>query len=222
MTVDLIDCMGRDETIVSAARISTSNDLRVSSEDMKLISFLMKNRHGSVFEHCTMQFRIECPIFVAREFMRHRIFSYNEQSGRYRELPPMFYVPSKERNLVQTGKAGAYTFVPGTDDQYALAKTAIESSSAGAYWEYQHMLMKGIAREVARMVLPLNIYTSFYATCNLRSLMNFLSLRSGEQGTYPSFPQAEIAMVAEGMENFFQEYFPVTHANFIKSGRVAP
>ena len=222
MTVELIDSMGGDNSVVRAARVS-SGSVSVSSEkDQGLINYLMRDRHGSPFEHAVFTFRIEAPIFVFREFMRHRMASYNEESGRYKELEPVFYFPDENRNLIQIGKPGAYTFEPGSAIQHHYAEYNMKGGAKDAYERYQQMLADGIAREVARMVLPLNIYSSMYVTMNARSLMNFLSLRSEEQGTYPSFPQWEIAEVARQMEEFFAEKMPVTHTTFVENGRVAP
>lgn len=226
MTVDLIDSMGDDRSLANAAWISTDQDFMAHSDERveSLINFLMRDRHGTPFEHGSMTFRIECPIFVVREFHRHRVgWSYNEESGRYTELRPKFYIPSDDRPLQQVGKPGAYTFEPGTDTQVFVKNGAITRIAKEAYAEYRFMLSEGIAREVARMVLPLNIYTSFYATCNPRSLMHFLSLRTKhENAKFPSFPQREIEMVAEGMEEHFKELFPETHRAFRHHGRVAP
>jgi thymidylate synthase (FAD) len=170
-----------------------------------------------------MTFYVQAPIFVFREFMRHRIASYNEESGRYRELRPVFYVPGPERKLVQQGKPGAYDFVEGTPEQHALAVAETEAVCRAAYAAYRRMLAAGIAREVARIVLPVTIYSSMYVTMNARSLMNFLSLRTKHpESAYPSFPQREIEMVAERMEAAWADLMPVTHAAFAGNGRVAP
>lgn len=149
--------------------------------------------------------------------------SYNEESGRYKTLDPVFYVPAIDRSLVQEGKPGHYVYVPGSDEQFAFMSGAISKGNAEAYWRYEAMLNKGIAREVARMVLPVNIFSTCYVTCNARSLMSFLSLRTkSEDATFKSYPQREIEMVAEKYENIFSELFPITHAAFVKSGRVSP
>lgn len=220
-TVSLIDVMGSDENIVSAARVSSGIEGNPKA-DKGLINFLMRERHGSPFEHSSMTLFVEAPIFVFREFQRHRIASYNEESGRYKELAPTFYVIGEDRPLKQEGKPGAYSFTQGTPEQYNMATRLIAQNASDAYHRYQAMLDAGVAREVARMVLPLNIYSSMYVTVNARSLMNFLSLRSSEQGTYPSYPQQEIAQVAAQIEEQFAELFPLTHAAFIANGRVAP
>lgn len=223
MTVELIQSMGGDDSVALSARVSTGGGLTTPERDAGLINYLMRDRHGTPFEHNSFTFYVEAPIFVFREFMRHRIASYNEESGRYKELDPVFYVPAQERNLIQVGKTGAYEFVAGTDSQYKTVQSEIYTASKNAYEHYQTMLDAGIAREVARMVLPVNIYSSMYVTMNARGLMNFLSLRTKRDGThFPSFPQREIEMVAEKMEELFAEKMPVTYDCFNKNGRVAP
>jgi thymidylate synthase (FAD) len=178
---------------------------------------------NSPFEHNSFTFFVRAPIFVWREHMRHRITSYNEESGRYRELEPVFYVPGPERNLVQEGKPGAYVFVPGTPEQHALVDAEVRASCTQAYAAYQAMLEAGVAREVARIVLPVTIYSSAYVTMNARALMNFLSLRTKREGShFPSFPQREIEMVAERYEQEFARLMPLTYAAFEANGRVAP
>ena len=223
MTVELISSMASDTAVAMAARVSTGASNEDTSKDAGLINYLMRDRHGSPFEHNAFTFFIEAPIFVFREFMRHRIASYNEESGRYKELSPVFYTPDISRKLIQVGKPGAYTFEDGTQEQYEAVDNAVFVGSEDAYARYQDMLEEGVAREVARIVLPLNIYSSMYVTMNARALMNFLSLRTKREGThFPSFPQREIEMVAEKMEEFFAEKMPITYATFNKNGRVAP
>jgi thymidylate synthase (FAD) len=222
MAVELIDSMGGDHSVVRSARVSSGSSSDNATGDVGLINYLMRDRHGSPFEHAVFTFRIEAPIFVFREFMRHRIASYNEESGRYKELEGVFYIPDENRKLVQVGKPGAYTFEEGSGYQKRMTSPLIADCVNYAYETYQDLLGAGIAREVARMVLPVNIYSSMYVTMNARSLMNFLSLRSEEQGTYPSFPQWEIADVARQMELIFSEKMPNTHMSFVKNGRVSP
>ena len=229
MTVDLVRSSAEDADVLFAARVSTKGEQSLedvgadASRSAGLINYLMRDRHGSPFEHNSMTFYVQAPIFVFREFMRHRIASYNEESGRYRELRPVFYVPGPERRLVQVGKPGAYTFEPGTAEQHVLVEREIKDSCTQAYASYQRMLDAGIAREVARAVLPVTIYSSMYVTMNARALMNFLSLRTHREDThFPSFPQREIEMVAERMETFWAELMPMTYAAFNSSGRVAP
>jgi thymidylate synthase (FAD) len=223
MTVKLIDSMASDSAVAMAARVSTGASNEDTSKDAGLINYLMRDRHGSPFEHNAFTFFIEAPIFVFREFMRHRIASYNEESGRYKELSPVFYRPDVNRKLLQVGKPGAYTFEEGSQEQYEAMDNAVFVASEDSYARYGDMLDEGIAREVARIVLPLNIYSSMYVTMNARALMNFLSLRTSREGThFPSFPQREIEMVAEQMEEFFAEKMPITYKTFNDNGRVAP
>jgi len=229
MSVELVKSSASDADVVWAARVSTAGDKSLedvgvdASKSEGLINYLARERHGSPFEHTSMTFFVSAPIFVFREFMRHRIASYNEESGRYRELKPVFYIPSKERKLVQIGKAGAYTFVDGTPEQYEITVKSIKETCILAYGNYQKMLDAGVAREVARAVLPVTLYSSMYVTMNARALMNFLSLRTSRDGShFPSYPQREIEMVAEKMEAEFAKLMPITYGAFQKSGRIAP
>lgn len=223
--VELIQVAGDDEFICKAARVSTLGAASIETEESAgLINFLMKNRHGSPFEHGMSTFRITAPIFVWREFMRHRIgFSYNEESGRYKELDGVFYIPPPGRHLVQVGKPGAYEFVAGTDEDYSFMTSMLKSSYFWAWDSYQQQLKAGIAKEVARMCLPVATYSSAYVTCNPRSIMAFLSLRTNvPSSAYPSKPQWEINQVANDMESYFMAHFPLTHDAFCKNGRVSP
>jgi thymidylate synthase (FAD) len=229
VSVELVKSSASDADVIWAARVSTAGDKSledVGADPAKsegLINYLARERHGSPFEHTSMTFFISAPIFVFREFMRHRIASYNEESGRYRELKPVFYIPSKDRKLVQVGKAGAYTFVDGSPEQYNLTVDAIKETCNIAYQNYQKLLEAGVAREVARAVLPVTLYSSMYVTMNARALMNFLSLRTAREGShFPSYPQREIEMVAEKMEAEFAKLMPITYGAFQKSGRIAP
>lgn len=231
VTVELVKHSASDQDVVYAARVSTQGERSLesvspSSDDSKtygLINYLMRDRHGSPFEHSVFTFYVKAPIFVWREHMRHRIASYNEESGRYRQLNPEFYIPARDRKLLQIGKPGAYTFEDGTDEQYAVTLQMFRKSCEEAYQNYLSILESGVAREVARGVLPVTIYSSAYVTVNARSLMNFLSLRQNVEGQrFPSFPQREIEMVAERYEEIFAYHMPLTHKAFIENGRVAP
>ena len=155
--------------------------------------------------------------------MRHRIASYNEESGRYKVLEPEFYIPPRERKLQQIGKVGHYQFVDGTNLQYALLLTTLKRHCESAYTDYLQLLQNNVAKEVARIVLPVNIYSSAYVTMNARALMNFLSLRvAAEDSKYPSYPQREIEMVGEAYEEIFSTIMPITYQAFIDNGRVSP
>ena len=229
ITVELIKASASDADVVWAARVSTKGEQSLddiatdADRSQGLINYLMRDRHGSPFEHSSMTFFVQAPIFMWREHFRHRIASYNEESGRYKVLEPVFYTPSPQRKLVQVGKAGAYDFVDGTEEQFDLVTSETKHACEVAYESYQKMLEAGVAREVARIVLPLNIYSSAYVTMNARALMNFLSLRKkSDDSHFPSYPQREIEMVAERYEDEWSRLMPLTHAAFVANGRVAP
>ncbi|MFI5840581.1 FAD-dependent thymidylate synthase [Catenuloplanes sp. NPDC051500] len=227
-TVALDAHMASDMAVIRAARVSTQGEeahLMDGSEvdPERFIRFLMRDRHGSPFEHTAFRFFVETPMFVAREWFWHRIGSFNEESARYRVLKPHFYVPPRSRPLRQLGKPGAYRFEWGTDDQYTVMRREIEMNSKMAYGRYQTMLGAGIAREVARDVLPTNVMTSFYWTVNARALLNFISLRStASPSTVPTFPLWEIDEAAQQVEREFGQLMPITHQAFKSAGRVAP
>jgi len=227
MTVELVKHSASDDDVAFAARVSTLGERAKDSSDPQslegLINFLMRERHGSPFEHSIFTFYVKAPIFVWREHMRHRIASYNEESGRYRVLEPEFYVPSRDRKLLQFGKAGQYDFKDGNDNQHYLVNKNFTDVCIHAYRAYCEMLEFDVAKEVAREILPLNIYSSAYVTMNARALMNFLSLRTkSDDSKYPSYPQFEISQVADQYEAIFAELMPLTHDAFVKNGRVAP
>ena len=190
MTVELIDSMGGDDSVVRSARVSSGSASVSSEKDQGLINYLMRDRHGSPFEHAVFTFRIEAPIFVFREFMRHRMASYNEESGRYKELEPVFYVPGPERKLKQVGKPGAYTFEEGEYDQKVMVAPATMRIYDEAYSTYKKMLDKGIAREVARDVLPLA--TQAFNTCRaLTRPSPVVCLSSASKWPDPSPPSSQ-------------------------------
>ncbi|NCA18780.1 MAG: FAD-dependent thymidylate synthase, partial [Actinobacteria bacterium] len=172
VTVELVKASASDADVIWAARVSTSGETSLDEigkdpeRSAGLINFLARERHGTPFEHTSMTFFVSAPIFVFREFMRHRIASYNEESGRYRELRPIFYVPARNRPLVQVGKPGAYTYVDGSDEQHALTVASMKAAYLAAYAEYKKMLDAGVAREVARAVLPVGLFSSMYVTMN--------------------------------------------------------
>jgi thymidylate synthase (FAD) len=229
VTVELVKHSASDTDVLWAARVSTAGEQSLEEvgkdpgRSAGLINYLMRDRHGSPFEHTSMTFFVSAPIFVFREFHRHRVWSYNEESGRYRELQPVFYIPGAGRRLVQEGKPGRYVFTEGTPEQHRLVEQTMADSYRRSYAAYQEMLEAGIAREVARAVLPVGLFSSMYATCNARALMHFLSLRTkSDDAAVPSFPQREIEMVAERMEAVWAELMPLTHAAFVANGRVAP
>lgn len=219
--------MGSDTRIAEAAWVSNyGGDIPMDKSDRipGLINFLMRDRHGTPFEHNSLTFRVSAPLFVFYEWHRHRAgWSYNEESARYRELEPVFYVPGNSRSLRQVGSPGKYIFELGNYEERVITEASHKRAAKNAWDEYQLLLTKGIAREVARNVLPVSVYKTMYATCNVRSLLSFLSLRWAHQlSSVPTFPLREIEMVAESLDELAREKFPIAFDCFDKQGRVAP
>ena len=209
--------MADDLSVVNAARVSFG--ARVDAMDDRnagLVRFLMRERHGTPFEHNFFRFHIKAPLFVTREWQRHRMGSFNERSGRYSELPDEFYVPAAEDVRTQVGKPGAYTFEQLPAEIAEDVRGGIEASYGASYAHYQALLGRGVAKEVARTVLPVGLYTEFFWSLNARSLMNFLSLRNAETA------QREIRLYAAAVERHFEAAMPVTHGSFVEQGRKAP
>ena len=227
MHVGLLDCFGNDSKVARVARVSTRNDEVTPERDARLVGTLVNEGHMVPLEHAAMTFRIECPIFVARQIQKHRMSSQSELSARYTEMNPEFYVPSKYRKLGQTGSRMAYDMVDLGPERSAGACYIIEEASKQAWRSYEDALRMGVAREVARMVLPLNVYTEIRMTMNLRSLLNFLSLRVDwkSQGydnvKQISHPQYEVQMVALEMSKHLMANFPAVWQAFHEKGFVA-
>lgn len=205
MGVELIDFWGGDSRVVQSARVSTlgANDPE-PGEGKGLVKFLLRSGHFSPFEHSGFTFRVHAPIFVTRQMLRHRSSQFNEESGRYRELEPVFYVPSAERPVVQVGKTGDYDFVTNLSTT-GIAVMETRMASEDSWRRYENMLSLGIAKEVARMVLPVNLFSTMYMTLNARNLMHFLDLRLDLHA------QQEIREVAEHMEVAFSYEMPWTY-----------
>jgi thymidylate synthase (FAD) len=215
--VRLDGAMADDLSVVNGARVSFARrKLELDESDEGLIRFLMRDRHGTPFEHNSFRFHIRCPIFVAREWMRHRVGSFNEFSLRYAKATDDFYVPEAEDVRSQVGKPGAYSFEPVADEVAETTRERLQAVYDTAYRTYQELVELGVARELARCVLPVGAYTEFYWTVNARSLMNFLSLRNAETA------QREIRRYAEACERFLEEKMPITYAAFVANGRTAP
>jgi len=209
--------MADDLSVVNGARVSFARrKLEVDEADEGLIRFLMRDRHGTPFEHNAFRFHVRAPIFVAREWFRHRVGSFNEFSMRYARATDEFYVPEPEDVRTQVGKPGAYSFDPVDPAVAETTREQLQEVYETAYAAYERLVELGVARELARAVLPVGAYTEFFWTVNARSLMNFVSLRSAETA------QREIRRYADACEEFFAERMPVTHAAFQASGRVAP
>ena len=204
--VRLVTFMGGDHAVVQAARVSVGKGLTNDERDRKLIFFLMANRHETPFEHSVFKFHIKCPIFVARQWFRHRMASYNEISGRYTEMKEEFCVP--ERLRTQKTRNYQYDLLDPTINDQLLHK--IKAHYEQTYHLYQELLDNGVAKEHARIVLPLSLYTQFYWTINARALMNFLSLRLDEHAQY------EIRVYAQVIDKIFQARMPWSHEAFMK------
>lgn len=221
--VKLIDSMASDIAVTRAAQVSVKGENNPETDTPRLINYLMESRHGSPFEHTAFTFFVAAPIFVFREWHRHRIASINEMSGRYTKLRPMFYTPSFDRNLQNVGTPARPEFAPGTPAQKTLVRQG-DLEIAQRSWDlYEERIEAGIANEIARTVLPVSVYSEMYWTVNARALMNFLSLRvDSPDATSRTRPQREIEMGAEQIETLFAATMPHTHASFVKHGRVAP
>jgi thymidylate synthase (FAD) len=205
--VRLIDFMGGDETVVLAARVSTGKGLKGEEQDRKLINYLMKHRHETPFEHSVFQFHISCPLFVARQWLRHRVASYNERSGRYVEYEDEFYLPDRLRLQAKSNKqASEFGEIPNERELIQMIQETYEL----VYERYKKLLASGVARELARAILPLSLYTQFYWTINARSLMNFINLRADASA------QWEIRQYAEAIAKIFKAKMPWTWEAFVQ------
>jgi thymidylate synthase (FAD) len=215
--VRLDAAMADDLSVVNAARVSFARRREeVDDADAGLIRFLMRDRHGTPFEHNSFRFHIRCPIFVAREWFRHRIGSFNEFSMRYAKATDDFYIPEADDVRSQVGKPGAYSFEPVDPELAERTREELQAVYDMAYKTYTRLVEAGVARELARSVIPVGAYTEFYWTVNARALMNFVSLRAAETA------QREIRRYAEACEQFLAEQMPITHAAFVANDRTAP
>ena len=208
--------LASDLAVVNGARVSFNQESdELSERDEGLIRFLIRERHGSPFEHGYFRFLVKAPLFVVREHHRHRAgHSYNEWSGRYAKMDAEFYVPENVRT--QIGKPGAYSFEPVDEATRESTQREIEENAERAFEAYERMLALGVAKEVARAVLPLSTYTKYYWSCNPRSLMHFCGLRNHENA------QWEIRQYAAAAESFLERLMPITHAAFLANDRTAP
>lgn len=215
MTVKYIDHMGSDLSVVNAARASFNRVSEgLSKADIGLIGFLMRERHASPFEHTALTVYVDAPIGVAREWMRHRTQSFNEFSTRYAVVSePEFYVPGAESLRTQVGKPGAYSFEPLDAGIHGEVTDSFQEAYRAAYEAYEGLVAKGVARELARNVLPLGMHTRFYATCDLRNWFNFLSLRTADAAL------REIREEAARVEALIEEHWPHSYRFWVEYGR---
>lgn len=218
IVVQLIDWMGGDHRAVQAARVSTkgANSLGEQVGGEGLINYLMRDTHTVPFEHTVFTFYIEAPIFVTRQLLKHRMSSISEESGRYKELGPVFYIEPRERKIVQVGKTGDYQFVDGGDELYEFSVAEDKQAAVEDWGRYQRKLAAGISKESARKNLPVNLYSSMYITVNAHSLMNILKLRTSDTGSHPQY---EVEQVGKQIEAIWAELSPVTYAAFQKHVR---
>lgn len=216
--VMLEDWMGNDLYIVNNARVSFDQEsTEFGDAEAGLLNFLMKNQHGSPWESMVMRFDVKAPLFIIREWQRHRIGSFNEQSARYSEIPDDFYIPTRDLVRSQKGKPGAYYFETIEDDELANSiQYGIEQAQQYCFDVYYELLEKGAAKELARVVLPVGMYSRMKWTVNLRSLLNFLMLRNHEHA------QREIREYAWFIEQLMEQIAPTAMKVFNDNGRQVP
>ena len=211
--IRLVESMGDDNSAVQAARVSIGKGLKGEGPDKLLIKYLMDNSHETPFEHIVFKFHIKCPLFVARQWFRHRIASYNEISYRYTEAEREFYSPEIYRSQSKgfNKQDSTITFSKEISREF---KQRIDMHNQKSLHLYNSLLHEGVAREMARMVLPVNLYTQFYWTINARSLMNFIRLRSDLAA------QFEIRQYSLAIEDIFKEKCPWTYDAFREKNNV--
>lgn len=211
--VHLVEWMGGDRGVVQAARVCYKSDgLSLPEKDKKLVEYLMEHKHGTPFEHSVLKFHVKAPLFVARQWFRHRMASYNEVSGRYTVLKDEFYEPEVWRRQDTKNKQGSAGVLD--EAKQALAKAALKNVQAVSMAAYNTLLALGVSKEMARFVLPVNIYTEWYWTVNARSLMNFLDLRCDAHA------QWETRQYADVIYRMFAEIMPWTAGAMAKGWKL--
>lgn len=205
-SIELMDWMGDDSDIVKAARISTGGSTKTSKEDEQLIHYLMEHQHTSPFEMCEIKLKIKMPIFIARQWIRHRMASINEFSARYSEMPDEFYIPTSFRKQSKINHQGSEgVFDDETNKNISLMNQVF---SEDTFKLYQHMLDRGISREMSRIVLPVSTYTQFIWKIDLHNLLKFLKLRMDPTA------QEEIRVYADKIWEIVKIWVPVTAKSF--------
>ncbi|MEL6344647.1 MAG: FAD-dependent thymidylate synthase [Myxococcota bacterium] len=202
--VRLIDYMGDDAAIVQAARVSYGKGTKTLRSDRGLIRYLMRNRHNTPLEMCELKLHVKLPIFVARQWIRHRTANVNEVSARYSVLDREFYLPSPENMAKQSRANRQGRGEVLTAAQSAAVLALLKRDAAQAYDTYEHLLGEevGLARELARMNLPVNLYTQWYWKIDLHNLMHFLSLRADSHAQY------EIRVYADVIGGLVKNWVP--------------
>jgi thymidylate synthase (FAD) len=199
--------MGGDFSVVQSARVSFGQETKGPIKDIKLIEYLLKNKHETPFEHSVFKFHIKCPIFVARQWFRHRIGSFNEISLRYVEYQDEFYIPTFFRKQSLNNKQASLEEEVENSEELIQELKEIYSIIKKFY---NKLLENNVAREMARIILPLSTYTQFYWTINARSLMNFISLRADINAQY------EIRLYARAVAKIFRDKMPITFKFFVQ------
>lgn len=229
ISVEEIQHVGSDQMIAHAAMVSTRGNCQEQVNPEKaegLIRYLMANRHGTPFEHGSLTVRVHAPIKVWREWHRHRVgWSYNEESGRYKQLDPVFYIPPRDRLMIRPMgfKSSRPAFAPATEEEYELTVESLRRGYEAAYKQYEFMLSLEVDRGLARDVLGVGIYSSCYCTANPRSIMHFLELRTNHpDAKRPSKPLYEIEVAARKLEAIFADLYPITYRAWNECGRSAP
>lgn len=236
ITVECNAVLADDVSVVHAARVSTKGQMADGAAEISkqeaagVIRYLMEHRHGTPFEHNFFRFFVHAPICVWREWHRHRIgFSYNEESGRYKQLDPVFYVPNLDRPMfkVDLWRAGRPKFTKAVslqeESSFLQLNANLKESYMLSYENYEKNLALGVDPGLARDCLPVGIYSSCWVTCNARSLMAFLSLRTHElTAAKVSYPLYEIEAAARQVEKVFAQAMPLTHQAFLDFGRQDP
>lgn len=206
MGAELVQSWGSDEMIARAARVSTGSDLIDNPKIKGLIKYLYRSGHSSPFEHCGATFRLEVPLFVRDQIVRHRTFSYNIKSFRFGEAEPEFYLPGSTRPLKNEGSGAHPNLQPGTSSMWFETVNAHRAVATETWKAYRYLLKSGIAEEVARNVLPTGLYTSMYMTGDLWNWFGFLNKRIESENNKP---QWEVEQVALGISRTLAELFPV-------------
>lgn len=237
IVLDLLDCMGSDQSVIGAMKTMNSVPLPHES-DTGRIEYLMQHRHGTPFEHNAISLCVSAPIFVWREWHRHRIgFSYNEESARYKQLDPVFFIPNRGRPMIKTpdkwapsrpkfltlDEAADLEIIGDPEEYYQKIVQDMLTGYKDEYARYQRQLDRQLDPGLARDNLPVGIYTTCWVTCNLRSALAFLSLRTHEPAAkYISYPLWEIQLGARRLEEEIAAIFPLSYAAFNKFGRMSP
>lgn len=215
--VRLVDYMGSDLSVVRAARVSYDAEWRAGQDagsDARLIKYLLNHQHTSPFEHVTFTWEVKAPIFVLRQWMRHRTWSYNEVSARYTELPDEFYIP-KLRHITTQSEDNKQMRTTEHNPNAIRIQNEITWSGNFGFAAYRSLLKDGCPRELARMVLPLNTYSHMFATVNLHNLFKFITLRNHEHAQY------EIRVYAEAMLDLIKPIVPVCVGAYLSANQTA-